>query len=90
MFVALLLCRCIASYANNGNDAIPLFDGLGKHHYLVATFKPAAQRYFDQGLILAFGFKHAETARSFREAYRIDSDCNRVRAKKFGPMPMWH
>ena len=34
-----------------------------------------AQRYFDQGLILSYGFNHAEAARSFREAQTLDSAC---------------
>ena len=54
---------------------MPLFDDLGTHHYPVSTSVPDAQRYFDQGLILAFGFNHSEAARSFREAYRLDPDC---------------
>lgn len=54
---------------------VQLFDGLGTHHYPVSTSVPDAQRYFDQGLILAFGFNHSEAARSFREAYRLDPDC---------------
>src|SRR5207342_2388836 len=34
-----------------------------------------AQKYFDQGLILAYGFNHAEAGRSFYEATRRDSTC---------------
>lgn len=34
-----------------------------------------AQRYFDQGLVLAWAFNHAEAVRSFREAARRDPDC---------------
>jgi tetratricopeptide (TPR) repeat protein len=55
--------------------AQPLFTGLGTHRYPVTTHIPEAQRYFDQGLILAYGFNHLEAARSFREAYRLDPDC---------------
>lgn len=53
----------------------PLLEGLGDHRHPVATRSPLAQRYFDQGLILAYGFNHAEAARSFREAARIDPEC---------------
>ncbi|WP_305906968.1 hypothetical protein Q9L42_018265 [Methylomarinum sp. Ch1-1] len=56
-------------------DVDPLYDNLGKYHYPVSTSQRAAQRYFDQGLILAFGFNHGEAARSFRQAYRIDPSC---------------
>jgi tetratricopeptide (TPR) repeat protein len=34
-----------------------------------------AQRYFDQGLRLAFGFNHAEAQRAFRAAQRHDPAC---------------
>ncbi|MGH7804769.1 MAG: hypothetical protein ACREQJ_10505, partial [Candidatus Binatia bacterium] len=57
-----------------GADA-PLFNDLGSHHYPVTTTSKLAQRYFDQGLILAWGFNHAEAARSFREAQRLDPKC---------------
>ena len=52
-----------------------LFDNLGNYHHPISTNIPLAQRYFDQGLILAYGFNHAEAARSFREAARLDLNC---------------
>ncbi|MEC4749094.1 hypothetical protein [Methylomicrobium sp. Wu6] len=55
--------------------ALPLFAGLGTHRYPISTSIQDTQRYFDQGLILAYGFNHPEAARSFREAYRLDPDC---------------
>ena len=53
----------------------PLFDGLGNHHHVITTNDPGAQRYFNQGLVLAFAFNHAEAIRSFRAAQRLDDDC---------------
>lgn len=53
----------------------PLFEGLGKHQHPVTTKDPDAQRYFNQGLILAFAFNHAEAVRSFKAAQRLDDDC---------------
>lgn len=53
----------------------PLFEDLGEHHHAISTPVPLAQRYFDQGLILAYAFNHAEAERSFREAARLDPDC---------------
>ena len=53
----------------------PLFTGMGQHHHPIATKSLQAQRYFDQGLVLAYGFNHAEAARSFREAIKLDRDC---------------
>lgn len=56
-------------------ETAPLYGDLGDHHYPITTSRPMAQRYFDQGLILTFAFNHAEAARSFRKAYRIDPNC---------------
>lgn len=53
----------------------PLFEGLGGIHLPVSTKSEEAQKYFDQGLMLSFGFNHAEAARSFYEATRLDSNC---------------
>ncbi len=52
----------------------PLFDDLGSHTHETMTDNPRAQRYFDQGLILHYGFNHAEAVRSFRQAQRLDPD----------------
>ena len=53
----------------------PLFAGMGPYHRTITTDSPGAQRYFDQGMVLAFGFNHAESVRSFRAAQRLDPDC---------------
>ena len=53
----------------------PLFSDLGNHHHAITARSELAQRYFDQGLTLSYGFNHAEGARSFREATHIDPDC---------------
>lgn len=50
----------------------PLLEGLGDTHWPTSTRSALAQRYFDQGLVLTYGFNHAEAARSFREAQKID------------------
>jgi tetratricopeptide (TPR) repeat protein len=52
-----------------------LFENLGNYNFPVSTNNPLAQRYVDQGLILAYGFNHAEAARSFQEAARLDPNC---------------
>ena len=53
----------------------PLFSGMGSFHMPITTRDTDAQRYFDQGMVLAFGFNHAESIRSFRAAQTLDSDC---------------
>ena len=62
------------SWYSSGKQA-PLFSGLGGIHFPVSTKSAKAQQYFNQGLMLSFGFNHAEAARSFFEATRQDSTC---------------
>ncbi|MDJ0683039.1 MAG: hypothetical protein QNJ18_24645 [Xenococcaceae cyanobacterium MO_167.B52] len=67
---------CFISGASEANQSkVPLFKGIGNQHHAITTDSQEAQRYFDQGLVLAYGFNHAEAARSFREAIKLDSDC---------------
>jgi len=53
----------------------PLLPNLGSFQYNVTTSSDLAQQYFNQGLILAYGFNHLEAYRSFNEAAEIDSNC---------------
>jgi tetratricopeptide (TPR) repeat protein len=53
----------------------PLMPGLGSRSYRITTSSTLAQRYFDQGLRLAWGFNHAEAQRAFRKAQQLDPDC---------------
>ena len=52
-----------------------LFDGLGKIHHPISTNSADAQRFFDQGLALAFGFNHDAAIDAFREAARLQPRC---------------
>lgn len=62
-----------ASIRRLAEGAVQL-DGLGRHRRVVhATAE--AQRYFDQGLALTYGFNHDEAARSFARAAEIDPSC---------------
>jgi len=56
-------------------DGAPLFNDLGNHQHVISTKSSEAQRYFNQGLILTYGFNHGEAIRSFKEAIRLDSNC---------------
>jgi tetratricopeptide (TPR) repeat protein len=53
----------------------PLFDNLGNYHHAVSTNSKLAQLYFNQGLILSYGFNHAEAKRSFQQAAELDPNC---------------
>jgi tetratricopeptide (TPR) repeat protein len=54
---------------------VPLYEGLSAYNYPISTKNSQAQRYFNQGLLLAYGFNHAEAGRSFQEAARLDPKC---------------
>lgn len=53
----------------------PLLQGLGDHTHPVTTSSDMAQKYFNQGLVLMWGFNHAEAIRSFKTAAKLDPDC---------------
>jgi hypothetical protein len=53
----------------------PRLQNLGNHTFPVTTNSARAQLFINQGLMLAYGFNHAEAARSFREAARLDPNC---------------
>lgn len=48
---------------------------MGDFPYPITTQNPLTQKYFDQGLILAYAFNHAEAHRSFVEAAWLDPNC---------------
>ena len=57
------------------NTPAPLFKGFDLLSYPITTKSSDAQKYFNQGLLLAYAFNHAEAARSFFHATRLDSTC---------------
>lgn len=59
-------------------DEIPgatLIPGLGDYHFPISSTKPDVQRWFDQGLMLTYGFNHDAAERSFLRAASLDPDC---------------
>ncbi len=57
------------------DNAAPLFEGLDVIQFSITTNNDKAQRYFNQGLALSYGFNHAEAARSFYYATKLDPNC---------------
>jgi tetratricopeptide (TPR) repeat protein len=55
-----------------GMPLAPRLHNLGAHVFPVSTKVEQAQRFMNQGLNLAYGFNHAEAARAFAEAVRLD------------------
>jgi len=53
---------------------------LGSYQYAITTSNPEAQRFFNQGLTLLYGFNHDEAARYFRRASELDPEA---------AMPYW-
>jgi tetratricopeptide (TPR) repeat protein len=64
----------LADVQPDGTTA-PLLHGIGPLHVPISTKSEQAQKYFDQGFTLMYGFNHAEAIRSFKEAARIDPTC---------------
>ena len=53
---------------------------MGAHRHPIQTTNAEAQKYFDQGVTLLFGFNHEEAFRSFERAAELDPK---------SPMPHW-
>jgi tetratricopeptide (TPR) repeat protein len=68
-----------AMRAPNSQQAM-LLEGMGDVHRTISTNSPEAQKFFDQGLALIYGFNREEAERSFRRAARLDPRA---------PMPLW-
>ena len=80
--IALVLAAILAACSPGTSETTlaqragaPLFEGMGDFHREITTSDPDAQKYFDQGMVLAFGFNHAESIRSFRAAQTLDPSC---------------
>lgn len=57
-----------------------LLGNLGQYSRIIRTTIPEAQRFFDEGLTLLYGFNHEEAFRSFERAAALDPRA---------PMPHW-
>jgi tetratricopeptide (TPR) repeat protein len=55
-----------------GMPLAPRLQNLGDHTFPVTTSVERAQLFMNQGLNLVYGFNHAEAARAFAEAARLD------------------
>jgi tetratricopeptide (TPR) repeat protein len=66
--------------ATQNTKPAELLPGLGTHTHPIRTTSPMAQKFFDQGLALIYGFNHDEAARLFARAAELDPK---------SPMPHW-
>ena len=63
------------SSSSHASANVPLLEGLFTLNYPVTTKSQTAQEYFNQALVLAYGFDHADAEISFLEAARHDPGC---------------
>jgi tetratricopeptide (TPR) repeat protein len=75
MLLVLGACEAPAPRTTAAQPAPALFETFGSLHRDTGSPVPAAQRYFDQGLRMAYGFNHEAAGRAFAEAARLDPDC---------------
>lgn len=52
-----------------------LLDGLGDYRMSISNDNQEVQRWFDQGLMLTYGFNHEAAERSFLKALEVDPEC---------------
>ena len=80
IFITATLSLMLAFTPASAESTATLIEGLGDHHHPIATSSAEAQKFFDQGLILTFGFNHAEAIEAFEKAHELDPK---------SPMPLW-
>jgi tetratricopeptide (TPR) repeat protein len=82
IFTLLTILAARAQHAHPGSAGGPveLQKGLGRIHHPIRTTSREAQAFFDQGLMLIYGFNHDEAIRSFRKAAELDPQA---------VMPLW-
>jgi tetratricopeptide (TPR) repeat protein len=61
-----------AQQADPLENPVVLYKGLGTWHHPIHTSRAEAQKFFDQGLALTYGFNRYEALRSFRKAAELD------------------
>ena len=79
LVVRALVLACFMSAGDTWAE-VKLFDNLGSLHHQITTASEGAQKFFDQGLKLVYGFNHGEAIAAFTEASRLDPEA---------PMPYW-
>ncbi len=67
--------RTILKLMDTTRQMAPLMENLGKYGMKVSTGNTRAQKFFNQGINLYYGFNHFEAYRSFKEVARLDPDC---------------
>jgi tetratricopeptide (TPR) repeat protein len=78
LILFLLLANTISAQQSDmpmsQEQPVALMSGLGSLHHPTSTKNEQAQRFFDQGLRMTYGFNHAEAVRSFKRAAELDAN----------------
>jgi tetratricopeptide (TPR) repeat protein len=77
---SLVLVSCQQAQEVKGDPPPIFYDGFGNYTRAMTTDSPEAQRWFNQGMQLTYGFNHDEAVRSFEQAALADPDA---------AMPWW-
>ena len=72
LLVFILALACVPAFAQHHHNPVPpseqparLIADLGSFRFPTSSASADAQKFFDQGVILVYGFNHDEAARSF-------------------------
>jgi tetratricopeptide (TPR) repeat protein len=71
----LIVGLCVFLASGCAPEQIGLYKSLDRLGRKVSTGSTRAQRYFNQGFVLLWGFNHDEAVRAFEEAERWDPGC---------------
>ncbi|HHT0593158.1 TPA: tetratricopeptide repeat protein [Legionella anisa] len=74
-FITLSCINPTFAQAPLSKPQAPKFNNLGSFHFAISTKNQLAQKFFNQGIIFYYGFEWGESARSFKEAIRLDPHC---------------
>ncbi|WP_367606107.1 hypothetical protein [Legionella sp. W05-934-2] len=77
MRVLLIVFSCFVSFQLGAKPLAPVFDGLGQAYFKADTQNKEAQTYFNQGMVLFYGFDYGESTRSFQASTKADPNCVR-------------
>jgi len=80
LLIAALPVAAQAVTPEPGSTGAQPMHGLDTYNFPITTESEAAQRWFNQGLVLLYGFNHGEAIRSFLEAAACDPEA---------AMPWW-
>ena len=75
MKIRLLLLCAAAAACQSAPERLPEYAGFDGYARTISTDSALAQRYFDQGIQLLYGFNHDEAIRSFQAATEADPSC---------------